>query len=448
MKTVQDAAKEIRRNPEVKALPSKLAITQTKLKNKCRELNTNVELLQKVRGDVNTAIGDIRGNVNDMLNDLEKAVKSEMESCLIVLAGKLRSDIDKCEQFDVKINRHLEDIENIKDQSERFIFQCLKTCEKQLKTVEDTLPTMQDGVFRLKFIPDHKFQKYLSSLQTLGKFYVTPKDLHPMHVYSVRYCRSEMVKTKGELLLISGMCKLSSEHIAIVDHFNRKIKLLSSEKYSVLTELDLPQFPKDVCATNEMDLVVTQSDQESKKGDLCFISVTFGLLACTKTVAVDHACYGITFKNGYLYVGSENAIYLYDLSGQKVVKFYEDMTCEGNTVSRFAVSDDGKRIYVTNSAKGSLITLTDSGDEISTFTDPELIDPRGVCVADNGTIFVCGWKSDTILQVDREGKRKMATLTKSSHRIYRPLSLCYYSQTKQMFVGQEMPGKLLELRLE
>ncbi|KAH3782187.1 hypothetical protein DPMN_160099 [Dreissena polymorpha] len=94
-----------------------------------------------------------------------------------------------------------------------------------------------------------------------------------------------------------------------------------------------------------------------------------------------------------------------------------------------------ERIYVTNNPQHKLITLATDGALISTFMDPELQYPWGVHVTPYGQVLVCGHISHTVMQVDREGSKKLATLISKSDGVSRPISVCYNTNTHQIIVG-------------
>ncbi|XP_052267358.1 uncharacterized protein LOC127869087 [Dreissena polymorpha] len=157
-------------------------------------------------------------------------------------------------------------------------------------------------------------------------------------------------------------------------------------------------------------------------------------------------CAGIAHHAGNLYVTSRTALYQYTMIGELAKKIYEDTT--GNfTVWKCAASPTGDRIYVTNSSYNKLLTLSPDGTLISTFTDPELQYPWGVHATPDGQVLVCGYNSNTAIQVDGEGKRKLATLATMKDGLSFPVSVCYNSNTKEVIVGRMNNTKILALKL-
>ncbi|KAH3708687.1 hypothetical protein DPMN_068145 [Dreissena polymorpha] len=64
------------------------------------------------------------------------------------------------------------------------------------------------------------------------------------------------------------------------------------------------------------------------------------------------------------------------------------------------------------------------GTLISTFTDTQLQRPYGVHVTPAGQVLVCGSSSKTVIQVDREGRKKLATLLSQKNGEGDPMTVC------------------------
>ncbi|KAH3788964.1 hypothetical protein DPMN_167130, partial [Dreissena polymorpha] len=106
------------------------------------------------------------------------------------------------------------------------------------------------------------------------------------------------------------------------------------------------------------------------------------------------------------------------------------------------------RIFVTNLPEHEVRTLATDGTVLHSFTDPTLKEPRGIHVTALGQVLVCGYGSDTILQIDSEGKKKLATLATTSDGVNNPMSVCYNKSTASLIVGQSSGNNILLLRVK
>ena len=100
------------------------------------------------------------------------------------------------------------------------------------------------------------------------------------------------------------------------------------------------------------------------------------------------------------------------------------------------MNQTGDKLFFTNLNHHKVLTLARDGTILHTFTDPDLKWPRGIHVTAQGQMLVCGEGSNTILQLDCEGRKKLATLATSSDGLSQPMSVCYNRSTASIIVGE------------
>ncbi|KAH3878476.1 hypothetical protein DPMN_002372 [Dreissena polymorpha] len=95
-----------------------------------------------------------------------------------------------------------------------------------------------------------------------------------------------------------------------------------------------------------------------------------------------------------------------------------------------AVSPTGDKLYITYYPHHKILTLARDGSVLATFTDLALLEPNAMHVTPAGQVLVCGCVDINfyIIQLDSEGKRKLATLTKKDG-VDDPVSVCYNRHT-------------------
>ncbi|KAH3749518.1 hypothetical protein DPMN_184016 [Dreissena polymorpha] len=99
-------------------------------------------------------------------------------------------------------------------------------------------------------------------------------------------------------------------------------------------------------------------------------------------------------------------------------------------------------------AQHKLLTLATDGTLLSTFTDPDLKWPNGVRVTPSGQVIVCGSDTDTVIQVDREGRKKLTTLASQKEGLSSHSSVCYISNSHQIIVGMMNDNKIIVMKLK
>ncbi|KAH3750153.1 hypothetical protein DPMN_184671 [Dreissena polymorpha] len=254
----------------------------------------------------------------------------------------------------------------------------------------------------------------------------------------------KIASDKSQHCYISGIFILPSGEAIVADYTNKRVKILDKH-YNVLSYFEVSSNPQGICIISTSSQLAISFCQVviSFYNKVHFFDMSNGKLKIYDASSeFKHAILGITYHQGDLYITSGTALYQYALDRSlPLVKdwilkktLYED-TGGGITVYKFAISPDGDWIYVTNSAHNKLITLTIAGTLLSTFNDHELAGPNDVHVTPKGQVLVCGISSHTVIQVDREGKKKLATLASENDGLRYPVSVCYNTNTDQMSVG-------------
>ncbi|XP_052249020.1 uncharacterized protein LOC127856882 isoform X1 [Dreissena polymorpha] len=232
---------------------------------------------------------------------------------------------------------------------------------------------------------------------------------------------------------VSSICETANGELLITDYFNNRVKLLN-QTYKVVAYCDLPGRPFSICSIDSSLVAVTLRNRE-----VHFIRVTNDQLVKDKILKLKHYCYGIAHHKGNLYITDSGALYCYTVDGRLVSEMYEE-TSGGITVKTCAVSPDGERIYVAKWISNQLVTLSRDGTVISTFTDPALDwGDLGVLsvlhVTDSGQVLVCGIGSHKIIQVDRDGRQRLAEVVTKKDGVHNPTSVYYRKHTGSLIVG-------------
>lgn len=417
-------AKEVNKNPEFISVLSKAKTVIAKLTFLRNKRQNNGDTLKACQDTIKSCFREIRENVNRTMDRLEASSINQMLRLHSELETKLQNDIDASTHLLDNLQGLLNDMKIHKEKCETFAFQAFKKCQQKLLQAENLLSFVSYSDLELKFRPDQNLRQFLSSLETLGELKIT-QQFPAHHVYTSLSKRSLNVRTNEmKTCSITGMCQLSNTKFAIVDKDNRKVKLFSTSTLNVLDETSMSLTPYDICYTRDTELAVTLHN--STNNFVQFITVNNAKMVYTRAIKLMHECRGIACHSGKLFIGSWKTLYIHDLTGQLIRKLYEDQS-----ICRFTISDDGLVIYVTNFEGNSLIRLDSFGRKLFKFTDPELECSTAVCLADNGTVFVCGRDSNNVLQVDAKG-RKLAIFSKGTKM---PGALCYDKTANQLLVG-------------
>ncbi|KAH3876267.1 hypothetical protein DPMN_000105 [Dreissena polymorpha] len=149
---------------------------------------------------------------------------------------------------------------------------------------------------------------------------------------------------------------------------------------------------------------------------------------------LEHTCTSIAYNQDSLFITSGTALYQYSMIGKLVKRMYQDPSGL-RTVHKCVVGPNCGRLYITNLDQNNLLTLNVDGALLSTFTDPQITDAFTVYVTPLGQVLVCDGSSKTIIQVDGEGKSKLATLATEQDGVSGPMSLYYNTNTDSLIVA-------------
>ncbi|XP_052781494.1 uncharacterized protein LOC128218025 [Mya arenaria] len=439
---IPDVARDIRKDPGFRQLPQQVAVLRKQIEDMKNDRKKNSSSLRKTRTAIVDEIKAIRKMINGMLDKMEKTTVQELDRLVADQEMSIKKDMESCTQMHDELKNIIDDIQSKDSSGEPPLYIGFKKCEEKIKQAKEILQNMSSVVkYDLTFRKHNGIEDNLSSMKTFGELNESnvlckqpctslfPRD----HVFATEGYKEYNVKMSSDKdrCDIYGMCELPGGEIVITDYNNMTVKLLDQE-YRVVDHCDVPKYPLDVChiGGNEVALCVNNDDRH----ELHFINITKGKLVTTRKLSFSHECYGATHHGNNLYISSRTALYVYTMTGKRVKTLYEDESF-GYTVRRFAISNDGKTIYITNYSNNQLITLDNLGNKLATFTDPDLRGPSGVHATTSGHVFVCCYYSQTVLQVDKDGKTKLATLARQQDGVYFPQALYFSSRSSSLVVG-------------
>ncbi|XP_052779821.1 uncharacterized protein LOC128217042 [Mya arenaria] len=442
--SIPDVAKGVQINIEFQQIPKKIAELEKQFELMKEARMKNTTSLKKTRAAISDELKTIRKKINDILDKIEKATLQDVDGIIVKLEKNIKKDIETCDKMTIELQNMIAAVQTKSKSSESKSYIAYRKSQDMISQANDHLRGISViESYNVTFQANNLIEELLSSIQTFGTIEertVTTKQREdplsdPNHVFSVTEYKEynlKMSDDKGQCY-IYGVCELPSGEFVIADIHNCKVKLLDKE-YRVLDHCDVPGNPYDMCHIDRNEVAVCVDSGYADRRGLYFINATKGNSVTTRKLSFTHRCYAAAHHGGQLYISSGNALYVYTMSGQKVKKLYGDRSWV-TTVWKCAISNDGKTIYITDAINDQLITLDNKGNKLASLTDPDMIEPTGVHVTPAGHVFVCCIETDTVLQIDKDGKKKMATLTREEDGVYGPHDLFFSSRTSSLMVG-------------
>ncbi|XP_052782000.1 uncharacterized protein LOC128218382 [Mya arenaria] len=437
---IQDVAKDIHKDPEFRQLPQRVTELRKQIEDMKDDRRKNGVSLRKTRTAIVGEIKALRKKINDILDKMEKTTVQELDRLVADQELSIKKDMDSCTQIHDELKSIMDAIPNKESSDKAPPYIGFRKCEEKIRQANEILQNISKIVkYKITFQKNDGIEENLASMAKFGDInesnVFAKKTLplfHQDHVFDSQGYKeysAEMCSDKNRCD-IEGVCELPGGEIVISDYSNCKVKLLD-QQYRVADHCDVPEYPFDVCHIGGNEVAVCVNFRDDRR-ELHFINMTKGKLVTTRKLCFMHRSYGVAHHGNTLYISSNTALYIYTMSGKKIKKLYEDKS-GGNTVQRIAISNDGKTVFITNFSNNQLITLDNLGNKLATFTDHYLRGPHGPATT-AGHVFVCYFDSDTILQVDKDGKKKLATLARKLDGVLSPKALFFSSRTSSLVV--------------
>ncbi|XP_060598384.1 uncharacterized protein LOC132752119 isoform X2 [Ruditapes philippinarum] len=223
-------------------------------------------------------------------------------------------------------------------------------------------------------------------------------------VWSVEEKSEINIKINGDSgdCWIHGSCILPSGEILLTDYKNKKLKK-HDNMYKVISVCDLPGFPQDVCYVGDNKAVVSQLRK------LHFVDTKYSMILI-RSIDTDHNCHGLACHGDQMYVRDIfGSVYSYSTDGIKHQMIYSFRTVF--LYMNITVSNDGSKLYLPDQNK--LVTIDNNGNRLFTLNNLDIDIPCGVCVDDQGYVYVNG-RNGNILQISEDGRTTLQVITNVS----------------------------------
>ncbi|XP_062606308.1 uncharacterized protein LOC134268120 [Saccostrea cucullata] len=146
-------------------------------------------------------------------------------------------------------------------------------------------------------------------------------------------------------------------------------------------------------------------------------------------------CFGIAYLEGFIVVACVQGLEVAELVDDHRLVYRNFLRVPGDKIY-YVCSGDKNRIYYSDAVeKGSLYCITLDGTEIFQYSHVTLRSPRGISTDSTGNVFVCGYYSNNIHQLNAEGAL-MHIIAPKSKTFYKPLVLIEHSERMYSVFGK------------
>ncbi|XP_060590722.1 uncharacterized protein LOC132745766 [Ruditapes philippinarum] len=203
----------------------------------------------------------------------------------------------------------------------------------------------------------------------------------------------------------------------------------------ILDEQIVKQRQYKIKSTKEINLKQTYDLWNCYISDICKLSDG-------RTIVIEYGHQlGLTMCCGDLWSSASNGVNVYSTSSNLVKYIAKDQNGKfifKSSVTHMAATPD--TVIVTDGSDGA-VCLNKDGTVIEELRDSRLKCTKGVCVADDGTIFLCGYHSHNIVMFNRDGNC-LGELTGKDSVLKAPVSMCFDGTNNRLIVGVYNNDKL------
>lgn len=211
----------------------------------------------------------------------------------------------------------------------------------------------------------------------------------------------------------TGIAYLPDGQIVLVDRNNSKLKIISKD-FKVKSEISLENQPFGITAMPPAKVAVTIPREN--KIDIYSVGTS---LSKSESLLISERGYGIGFAGDRFVVvcscASPPAIKIISLTGEEK----QEINPEDNYHPMFfrpwyvKLDRSGAKMYISDCHRSHVTCISGTVMKQYVYKDNSLNSPRGLDITKDGRVIVCGFGSDNIQVLDKDGNRIADLLTRS-----------------------------------
>lgn len=245
------------------------------------------------------------------------------------------------------------------------------------------------------------------------------------------------VKERGDKKCcnIYDICQLPDGRIVLTDGGNEKLKLFN-QSHKRQDSIQLHGDPYSVCVAGPKQVAV--SLRLKKKIQFVLVEKKFSL---GKAFTVGNFCRGMAYVSGNLNVcvgdtesKSSGQIEVYNNHGELLHKIPNSPEMLTSPIKYMTPCETGLSCLVSMYKCDDIVMMDMAGNITTTFGNDFLKQPEGICHGDKGQVFVCGFHSNTVVQLSPKHGMVVELLNEDCG-IEKPIAVHYDKTEKQLFVS-------------
>lgn len=403
-----------------------------------------IKTLDTQKTDYEQKLEKMHKDFQDLLQSLEKDAEQNMTDVYDEEKAYLTSRVDTCNQAVQALQVSINNLDMAKQNGiESKIFLQMKKLSKQIYHFELLLAdikTKNNVPMKFTFKADDKVRDFLTSTEVLGAVDIKKKPQKTATIIAQFYVKSHSdVYPNCD---ITGSCVLDDGRIVLADMYNASLKVVDSS-FHMVTQTKLSSEPWDLCATSSDQIVLTLP----KEKKLQYFSINATIQPSKKIGSIpslkNTAYYGVAYKQEKLYVTCPKdeppCIKVLDMQGGQLQQIASTNSEEAlfSDPLYLAITNDSKKLYISDSGNQSIITIDlKKGGTQAVYTLPQGNPPGGITVQKDGEVFICGFKTNSVLVMTGTGEFRDEIISGDTG-LASPQSICYSAKHRQLIVTMQ-----------
>ncbi|XP_060599641.1 uncharacterized protein LOC132753214 [Ruditapes philippinarum] len=426
---------------EINRLSDEITTAKETLINATEKQKHNLSSLEDERKDIDKTLDDIEEKMIQRIRKLKQEAMQSVTKKYDMMKLGLEHEISTSSNMIESLKKGYQQLKSMDSLTteQQFIYLKLtrNTIEKGRKLYAQSV---SKGICSISFTANNAFAEFVSSVDSFGQVQEGKQLTKPKH-NKVKAIKDYNVNSDTTTCTISDICQLPDGRIVLTDYTNINVKMLDI-KYNVVDSCVLDNNPTGICciSSNEVAIKITNNTVQ-------FVSVESSL-SKTRCISISGGCYyGMTYCDGRLWVSTGDGINIYNTAGT-LIKSVEKKH-NGNRIFKSItqhMSVTGDTVIVADSCDGA-VCFNKDGTVMRELRDSRLKNSVGVCVADDGIVFVCGFNSNNIVMFSKDGLCKGEIVAANCGLMY-PINICFDKKRNTLIVNSNYSITIKVLELE
>jgi hypothetical protein len=213
-------------------------------------------------------------------------------------------------------------------------------------------------------------------------------------------------------------------------------------KYNAVESCALDANPTGICCISSNEVAIKMTNNTVQ---FVYVETSLSKARCISISGGGY--YGMTYCDGRLWVSTGGGINIYNTAGTLIKSV--DKNHNVNRIFKSIpqhMSVTGDTVIVAYLSDGA-VCFNKDGTVMRELRDSRLQVCRAVCVADDGTVFLCGFNSHNIVMFSKDGNCKREIVTANCGLVF-PINICFDKKRNTLIVTSNYLNTIKVLELE